>query len=211
MVAELATRAGLDCVPEVGVYDSPDINAFATGSSPSNALVAFSSSLLNKMDREQIQAVAAHEIAHIANRDMLGTVLLQGVINSIVLIATLPLNLLRVLNIFGDSFSWVVEFTLWLIKTIAALVLTLLGSLVVKAFSRSREYRADAFAAVLLGKGPMMNALKSLANDTSKIPLEQSAYATFKISGRLGVSIHRNSIDTGKMRRSSLDPTFLLA
>ena len=109
MVAELATRAGLDCVPEVGVYDSPDINAFATGSSPSNALVAFSSSLLNKMDREQIQAVAAHEIAHIANRDMLGTVLLQGVINSIVLIATLPLNLLRVLNIFGDSFSWVVE------------------------------------------------------------------------------------------------------
>lgn len=181
MVAELATRAGLDCVPEVGVYDSPDINAFATGSSPSNALVAFSSSLLNKMDREQIQAVAAHEIAHIANRDMLGTVLLQGVINSIVLIATLPLNLLRVLNIFGDSFSWFVEFTLWLTSTIAALVLTLLGSLVV-AFSRSREYRADAFAAVLLGKGPMMNALKSLANDTSKIPLEQSAYATFKIS-----------------------------
>ncbi|MGL5452647.1 MAG: M48 family metalloprotease [Aeromonas sp.] len=188
MVAELATRAGLPAVPEVGIYDSPDINAFATGSTPSNALIAFSSSLLDRMDRQHIQAVAAHEIGHIANKDMLGVVLLQGIINSIVLLATLPINLMRVMNIFGDNFSWFIEFTLWLVKTIAAILLTLLGGLVVKAFSRSREYRADAYAAVLLGKEPMMNALKVLDNDTTKIPLEQHGYAAFKISGRCGFS-----------------------
>ena len=83
IVANLAQRAGLPNTPEIGIYESPDMNAFATGINPGNALVAFSTGLLETMDHDQIQAVAAHEIAHVANRDMLGIVLLQGVTNSI--------------------------------------------------------------------------------------------------------------------------------
>ena len=161
IVVDLVARAGLEHVPEVGIYDSPDMNAFATGTKPSNALVAFSSGLLGNMERDQIQAVAAHEIAHIANRDMLGIVLLQGVINSIVLFVTLPLNVLRLFNFFSKERSWLLETGLWLVKATIGILLTFLGSLVVKAFSRSREYRADAYAAVLLGKEPMMSALKA--------------------------------------------------
>ncbi|HAW61428.1 MAG TPA: protease HtpX [Pseudomonas sp.] len=188
MVADLVARAGLEDMPEVGIYDSPDMNAFATGMKPSNALIAFSSGLLNNMEYDQIQAVAAHEIAHIANRDMLGIVLLQGVINSIVLFVTLPLNAFRLLNMSSNERSWLIETALWLVKAITAIVLTFLGSLVVKAFSRSREYRADAYAAALLGKEPMVSALSALSTDTAKIPLEQSAYAAFKVSGRTSFS-----------------------
>jgi len=114
------------------------------------------------------QAVAAHEIAHIANRDMLGIVLLQGVINSIVIAATLPLNDLRLLNGASRGRSWLVEIILWAVQAVAALVLTFFGSLVVKAFSRRREFRADAFAAILLGKESMVNALKTLSTDTAR-------------------------------------------
>ena len=188
IVVDLVARAGLEHVPEVGIYDSPDMNAFATGTKPSNALVAFSSGLLGNMERDQIQAVAAHEIAHIANRDMLGIVLLQGVINSIVLFVTLPLNVLRLFNFFSKERSWLLETGLWLVKATIGILLTFLGSLVVKAFSRSREYRADAYAAVLLGKEPMMSALKALSADTAEIPVEQSAYAAFKVSGRMSLS-----------------------
>lgn len=186
IVADLAQRANLPVTPEVGIYVSEDMNAFATGATTSSALVAFSTGLLAKMDHEQIQAVAAHEIAHIANKDMLGIVLLQGVINSIVIAATLPLNGLRLLNVFSSQRSLFVEAVLWSIKAIAAVVLTFLGSLVVKAFSRSREYRADAYAAVLLGKAPMISALKVLATDTAEIPVTQRPYAAFKVAGRTG-------------------------
>ena len=80
------------------------------------------------------------------------------------------------------------ETGLWLVKATIGILLTFLGSLVVKAFSRSREYRADAYAAVLLGKEPMMSALKALSADTAEIPVEQSAYAAFKVSGRMSLS-----------------------
>lgn len=184
VVADLAQRAGLPKVPEVGVYESEDMNAFATGATPGSALVAFSSALLERMDQEQIKAVAAHEIAHIANKDMLGMVLLQGVINSIVLVATLPLAGLRWLNGHTDGRSAVIDTALWVTKAAIAMFLTFLGSLVVKAFSRNREYKADAAAAVLLGKDPMISALKTLATDTAEIPVAQRAYAAFKVSGR---------------------------
>lgn len=188
IVSDLAKRANLKNAPEVGIYESKDMNAFATGANPDKALVAFSSALLEKMDFQQVEAVAAHEIAHIANRDMLGIVLLQGVINSIVLFVTLPLNAFRLVNIFSDQRSAVVEFALWTVKAIAALVLTFIGSLVVKSFSRQREYRADAFAAILLGKDSMISALNVLAKDTVDIPVEQRSYSAFKVSGRFSIS-----------------------
>jgi heat shock protein HtpX len=183
-VAELAGLAGLKRVPEVGVYDSPDVNAFATGGSRDSSLVAFSGALLRQLPPDQIRAVAAHEIGHVANRDMLAMVALQGVVNSIVLLFTFPLNFLRLVNLFSDSFSWVVEIVLWVIKTIAVFVLTLIGSLFVKAYSRRREYRADTFAARLVGPETMAAALTAIAGDETAIPRGQMAYATLKIAGR---------------------------
>ncbi len=135
IVSDVATRAGLGTVPAVGVYDSPDVNAFATGASQSRSLVAFSSQLLAKLTPTEIKAVAAHEVAHIANRDMLAIVLLQGAINSIVPAVVAPLNLFRVANMFSDRFSFGVEVCLWLAKTALALALTFVGGLMVKAFS----------------------------------------------------------------------------
>lgn len=186
-VNELAEQAGLEVTPEVGIYNSEDMNAFATGANPRNALVAFSSGLLERMPPDQIRAVAAHEIAHIANRDMLGIVLLQGVINSIVLAVTSPLSFLQFANRSGDQ-SALIEYALWAAKALAAIVLTFLGSLVVKAFSRAREYRADAFSATLLGKESMVGALNTLSGDNTEIPIGQIAYSAFKVSGRITVS-----------------------
>jgi len=188
MVTELAKRADLQQVPEIGVYESSDMNAFATGASPKSALIAFSSGLLERMDTDQVRAVAAHELAHIANQDMLGIVLLQGVINSIVLLATLPLGFLRFANGLSRQPSAFYEVLLGFAKTVAALVLTFLGGLAVKAFSREREYRADAYAAVLLGKESMIGALRALETDTAAPPIQQLEYAAFKISGRTSVS-----------------------
>ena len=188
MVTQLSERAGLQVVPEVGIYESPDMNAFATGSSPKSALVAFSSGLLDRMEPDQVRAVAAHEIAHIANQDMLGIVLLQGIVNSIVLAVTLPLRLLQLANGINRQPSAFYEVLLVITKTVATLALTFLGSLVVKAFSREREYRADAYAAVLLGKEPMIGALRALEGDAEDAPPGQLEYASFKISGRMSFS-----------------------
>ncbi len=184
IVSDMAHRAGLETAPAVGVYDSPDVNAFATGASPSRSLVAFSSELLDKLTPDEIGAVAAHEIAHIANRDMLAIVLLQGAINSIILAIVAPLNLLRVANWFSDRFSLATEVCIWLAKTAIALALTFGGSLIVKAFSRRREFRADALAARLVGHDAMIGALTAIAKDDAAIPRTQLGYAAFKIAGR---------------------------
>lgn len=184
IVSDVSRRAGLETVPAVGVYASPDINAFATGATQSRSLVAFSSELLDELPPEQIRAVAAHEIAHIANRDMLAIVLLQGTINSIVLAVVAPLNLLRVANWFSDTFSWAIEAALWLAKVGIALALTFAGGLIVKAYSRRREFRADALAARLVGHEPMIAALTTIAKDDAAIPRGQLSYAAFKIAGR---------------------------
>ena len=184
-VEELSKRAGLDQIPEVGIYNGEDLNAFATGKNRQSALIAFSTGLLESMSKEQIRAVAAHEIAHIANQDMLGMVLLQGVINSIVITATLPLHALLLINLFSEERSLLIDAVIWFVKSVVAMVLVFLGNLVLKAFSRHREYRADAFSAVLLGKESMISALNVLATDTAEIPAEQRAYNTFKVSGRM--------------------------
>lgn len=183
MVAELAKRAGLPSTPEVGIYESPDMNAFATGRAPSAALIAFSSGILTKLPPDQLRAVAAHEIAHIANRDMLAMVLLQGVVNAIVIAVTFPIDFLRFGNLLSEDYSTMSQFIMWLTKTVVAVVLTFIGSLFVKAFSRHREYRADAFAARLVGTDQMTGALQALSMDTEEAPREQFAYAAFKIKG----------------------------
>jgi heat shock protein HtpX len=150
---------------------------------PAKRLVAFTDQLLEKMHPDEIRAVAAHEIAHIANQDMLAMVLLQGVVNSVVIAVVAPLNLARIVNLFSDDFNWILEALFWACKLAIAVVLTFLGSLMVKAFSRRRELRADALAASLCGSEPMIAALRRLDHDTAIIPKAQLGYAALKISG----------------------------
>lgn len=186
-VADLSARAGLKAMPQVGVWPGPDANAFATGPSPKRCLVAFSTPLLDGMTRAEVRAVAAHEIAHIANRDMLGMTLLQGVINTFVLLATLPIQVFRLANIFSDSPSFAIDLLAMLVKFLIAAVLTFIGSLFVKAFSRRREYRADAIAARLASPEDMTSALGKLAqlsDEDRRTPQAQAAFAVFKINGR---------------------------
>ncbi len=157
-VHQFARKAGLSKMPEVGVYDSPDPNAFATGPSRSNSLVAVSTGLLEKMSPEEVEGVLAHEVAHIANGDMVTMTLLQGVINTIALfLSRLIAN--AVARDREGNFSPIMYFVVSFVVQIA---LSILGSLVVNAFSRWREYRADSGGARLAGKSKMLAALTAL-------------------------------------------------
>ncbi|NLT20130.1 MAG: protease HtpX [Syntrophomonadaceae bacterium] len=186
MVHNLARQAGIQKMPEVGIYPSPEVNAFATGPSRNNSLVAVSQGLLNKMDRESVEGVLAHEIAHVANGDMVTMTLLQGVINTFVVFLS------RIIAYFASMF--VKEEARGIVHFIAVLVfqilLSILGSIAVMAYSRHREFAADSGGASLAGKHKMIKALKSLKNTIDMVDNEQEALATFKISGgkRKGLS-----------------------
>lgn len=183
MVQALSIKAGIP-IPEVGIYQSNDMNAFATGVSQSNSLVAFSTALLQKMEMHEVQAVAAHEIGHIVSRDMIAMSLFQGVISAIVLFFTFPIQALRIINVFtnNNETTFAMDALLWFIKFIAMIVLTFFGSIVLNAFSRKREYRADAIASILVGKDAMVSALTTLSTDTSPVPKSQMGYNAMKIS-----------------------------
>jgi len=162
-VSNLAISAGLP-MPEVGIYDSPDVNAFATGPMKSRALVAVSSGLLERMNQSEIEGVLGHELSHVANGDMITMMLLQGVINAFVLFLSKVLAFAIDQAMRGDSreerrgpsmFSFVLEI-------LFQIVFSILGSMVVAWFSRKREFRADAGSAKVAGRGKMIAALKAL-------------------------------------------------
>jgi heat shock protein HtpX len=186
IVHNLARAAGLPKMPEVGIYNSPEVNAFATGPSRSRALVAVSAGLLQRMDRDQIEGVLGHEITHVANGDMVTMTLIQGVINVFVLffariIAFAIAQAMRGGDERGGS--WGLQFIL----TIALeIVLSILGAIVVAAFSRWREFRADAGGARLAGRGNMISALEALQRTTQMVDNRQNALATLKISSGRG-------------------------
>lgn len=178
-VYRLARNANLSKMPEVGIFESPEMNAFATGPSRSNSLVAVSTGLLNKMGKDEVEGVIAHEIAHVANGDMVTMTLVQGVVNAF------GMFLARVI---GHILSTQVEernahTVRWVATLILDIVFNILGMFVVAAFSRWREYRADAGGAALGGKDKMIRALQRLQNETAPIPEEQPM-ATFQISDR---------------------------
>jgi len=182
MVHKLARAANLPAMPEVGYYPSQEINAFATGPTKSRALVAVSAGLLERMDRTQLEGVLAHEISHIANGDMVTMTLIQGVINAFVMF------LARVIAFFlanrgRDSESSVSPN--YLIIFLLEMVLSVLGMIVVSAFSRSREYRADEGGAQLAGRTSMIKALEALQSTVAYADLTgKEALATLKISGK---------------------------
>lgn len=181
-VHQLAKAAGLPKMPQVGIYESPEVNAFATGPTRSRALVAVSTGLLQSMDREEVEGVLGHEVAHIANGDMVTMTLLQGVINAFVMffarvIAFAVAQFLRRGDDEGPSFM--IQF---LITIVMEILLSILGALVVAAFSRWREFRADTGGARLAGRSAMISALEALRRSSGRLDPRGEALATLKIS-----------------------------
>jgi heat shock protein HtpX len=183
IVHTLAQGAGLPKMPEVGVYDSPEVNAFATGPTKSRALVAVSSGLLQRMRRPEIEGVLGHEISHVANGDMVTMTLVQGIINALVMflarvLAFVVASFIRGRDERGGSY-WLQSILVFVFQ----ILLSILGAIVVAMFSRYREYRADAGGARLAGRGNMVSALEALQRTTGLIAAGQQSVATLKISG----------------------------
>lgn len=182
-VHQLAQKAHLPDMPEVGIYKSPEVNAFATGPTKRRSLVAVSSGLLEKMDKDQVEGVLAHEITHISNGDMVTMTLLQGVVNAFVMFLARVLAL--VLSGFGrGSDRRGSSGSFFLFTMLFQIVFMVLGSLVVFWYSRRREYKADAGGAKLAGKEKMISALEGLrAYVKQRVPTAQKeSLQTFKIS-----------------------------
>jgi heat shock protein HtpX len=182
-VARLTQQANLP-MPEVGVYESGEVNAFATGPSKSRSLVAVSSGLLRSMRHEEVEGVLAHEVAHIANGDMVTMTLLQGVINAFVMffariIAFALANRGGSRDDRGGGVNYMVVFML-------EIVLGILGSMITAWFSRQREFRADRGGATLAGRDRMLGALRRLASNRELVDTQHAALATLKINGKRG-------------------------
>ena len=176
-VARHANRAGIK-MPEVAVYDAPEMNAFATGPSKNNSLVAVSTGLMQQMRREEVDAVLGHEIAHVANGDMVTLALIQGVLNTFVfffsrLIGNLVDSMLR----SRDEESRGPGIGYWVATIFAEIVLGILAMMVVQWFSRRREFRADEGGASLAGREKMISALRRLGQgEGSNLPDSLAAF-----------------------------------
>ena len=179
-VHDLARRAGLPKMPEVGIYESPEVNAFATGPSKSRSLVAVSSGLLQRMDTESVEGVLGHEVAHIANGDMVTMTLIQGVVNAFVIFFSRIIATVIGQNVDRDK-RFMVEFVSIIALQIA---FGMLGAIVVNYFSRAREFRADAGGAHLAGRDRMVRALQSLGAVAVPIEKDHKGFATLKINDR---------------------------
>lgn len=179
-VQRQAREAGIGC-PEVAIYDSPDVNAFATGASRNNALVAVSTGLLHSMDRNAVEAVLGHEVSHVANGDMVTLTLIQGVVNTFVIFLSRVVGFAVDRLIFKTQRGYGPGF--FIASIVAQIVLGILASTIVMWFSRQREFRADAGGAKLAGRSNMISALQALQRMHEPHDLPQSIEA-FGISGR---------------------------
>ncbi len=187
VVRRQALKAGIN-MPEVAIYDAPDVNAFATGMRRNSALVAVSTGLLRAMDRNEAEAVLAHEVSHVANGDMITLALIQGVVNTFVIVAS------RVVGHLVDRIVFKTERghgpAFFITSMAAQMVFGILASMVVFWFSRQREFRADAGAAALAGRDKMVAALEKLRKTAGQphLPDQMSA---FGISGTTGGGLKR--------------------
>lgn len=178
-VRRQAQAAGIG-MPEVGIFQSPDPNAFATGMSKNNALVAVSTGLLNSMGADEVEAVLGHEISHVANGDMVTLGLIQGVVNTFVIFFAKIIGFFvdRVLLRSGDDDRGGYGIGYFITEMIAQIVLSILATMIVMWFSRWREFRADAGGANLAGREKMIGALRALqrAHDPQPLPGEMAAF-----------------------------------
>lgn len=183
-VHNLAKAAGLPKMPEVAIYDSPEVNAFATGPSKRNSLVAVSTGLLHSMNRSELEGVLGHEVAHIANGDMVTMTLVQGIVNAFVMF-------------FAKIVAWAAAqalssrsedsspntFVQFGIEMVLYVLFGFLGAMVVGYVSRAREFRADAGSARLAGQGKMIAALEALRTNIGRVDTRQESLKSMKISG----------------------------
>lgn len=168
-------------MPELGIYHSSEVNAFATGSSKKSSLVAFSVGLLETMNKEEIDGVIGHEIAHIANGDMVTMTLIQGVINTFVIfLSRIAANIVS-RALFRGRDNW---FSYFLITIFFQTIFGILSTPIVCWFSRQREFRADADSAKYGSKEKMIGGLKKLQQLHNKIDTKNKELATMKISGK---------------------------
>lgn len=188
MVHELSRAAYLPVMPEVGVYDSPEVNAFATGPSKSRSLVAVSTGLLHRMNRDEVKGVLGHEVAHIANGDMVTMTLIQGVVNAFVMFLARAIAFALTMSKGQDSEERQgMPMSYYLVQFALEIVFMVLGSMVVAWFSRYREYRADSGGARLAGRQNMIQALEGLQRTIEGVdPSPQPAIQALKISSRPG-------------------------
>ena len=177
-VKKYASDAGIG-MPEVGIFDTPEVNAFATGMTRNSSLVAVSSGLLQKMTRPEAEAVVGHEIAHIANGDMVTLTLIQGVVNTFVIFLSRVIGHTVDRVVFKNERGHGPAF--WITTIVAQLVLGILASIIVMWFSRQREFRADRGGASLAG-GPAMIAALERLNSLHPAPLPEKM-AAFGIAG----------------------------
>ena len=174
-VRKQAQTAGIG-MPEVGIFDSPEPNAFATGASRNNSLVAVSTGLLQRMRRDEVEAVLGHEIGHVANGDMVTLTLIQGVVNTFVIF------LARIIGNFVDKVIFKSEkeggIGYFVTVIVAEICLGILASVIVAWFSRKREVRADAAGALLTSPRSMIGALEALkrAHDPEGLPQQMAAF-----------------------------------
>lgn len=187
-VRRQADKAGIG-MPEVAIYDAPEINAFATGMRRDHALVAVSTGLLRAMSRDEAEAVLAHEVSHVANGDMVTMALLQGVLNTFVILLARIVGRAVDAWISGDRNNGP-SFAYYIIVFVLDMVFGLIASVIVMAFSRWREFRADNGGANLAGRQKMIAALERLAQTygVSTLPNEVRA---FGISGGVGSGMQR--------------------
>ena len=176
---EISLKSGIK-TPEFGIFNSQQPNAFATGASKNNSLVALSTGLINHMNRDEIEAVIAHEVAHIKNGDMVTMTLIQGIINTFVIFFS------RIIGHFVDRVIFKVQRghgpAYYITSIIAQILLSILASIIVMWFSRKREYAADLYASKLVGSNKMISALKTLSKKSPQALPDQMA--AFGISGR---------------------------
>jgi heat shock protein HtpX len=181
-VEKLAQQAQLP-MPEVGIYNSPEVNAFATGPSKNRSLVAVSTGILQVMKRNELEAVLGHEMSHVANGDMVTMTLLQGVMNAFVMFAARVIASIVAGQSKSERGSNGIYF---LVRIVVEIVLGIAGSLVTAWFSRYREFRADAGGGALAGTENMVAALQRLASGPQGVDPRAPALASFKISGAPG-------------------------
>ncbi|EGL81696.1 protease htpX [Caldalkalibacillus thermarum TA2.A1] len=179
-VHRLSRAAGLTHMPEVGIYQSPEVNAFATGPTKKRSLVAVSTGLLETMDDEAVEGVLAHEVAHIANGDMVTMTLLQGVINTFVVFFS-RIIAFAASRLVKEDLQPIVHFVAIIVFQ---LLFSILGSIVVMAYSRHREFHADRGGADLAGKDKMVHALRCLKAYVNRVDNSQQALQTLKINNQ---------------------------
>lgn len=189
MIHHLSKKAGLTTMPEVGIYQSQDLNAFATGPSKNNSLVAVSTGLIQRMDRDELEGVLGHEVSHIANGDMVTMTLIQGVMNAFVMflaraLAYLIVQASRRNDDDSDARGGMGFFAQYALIMLFEMIFGILASLVVAWFSRLREFRADSGSANIAGKEKMIKALEALKRSYPQLQTSESSFQSMQISSK---------------------------